>query len=289
MPCPRVRRGAHGERSTVIALLSAGLPLLALSWFAPETGLASTADAGALFSAKSLISLLTLTSLEIVLGIDNIIFIAILTSKLPVAQQPRARQMGIGMAVITRILLLLSIAWVMRLTTPFMSLGSFEVTGKQLILIVGGLFLIAKSTFEIHNKLEGDEHGPEGGGKAAFAQVIVQIMLVDMVFSLDSVITAVGMTPHIPVMVAAVLVSAGVMLAFSGPVSDFVHRHPTMKMLALAFLILIGVMLMAEGFGQHIDRGYIYFAMAFSLGVELLNMRLRKPKAPIALRDSVLP
>ena len=273
----------------MIALLFASLPLLALSWFSPESAPAAAVDAGALFSAKSLVSLLTLTSLEIVLGIDNIIFIAILTSRLPKDQQPRARRLGIGMAVITRILLLLSIAWVMRLTTPFASFAGVEITGKQLILIVGGLFLIAKSTFEIHNKLEGEEHAPEGGGKAAFAQVIVQIMLIDMVFSLDSVITAVGMTPHVPVMVAAVLVSAGVMLAFSGPVSDFVHKHPTMKMLALAFLILIGVMLMAEGFGQHIDRGYIYFAMAFSLGVELLNMRLRKGRRPIELRDSVLP
>ena len=261
---------------------------LALSWFDPEAAVATAAQAGPLFSATSLVSLLTLTSLEIVLGIDNIIFIAILTSRLPQAQQPKARKLGIGMAVITRILLLLSIAWVMRLTQPLLSLGGVSVSGKQLILIVGGLFLIAKSTFEIHNKLEGDEEHAAGGGKAAFAQVIIQIMLIDMVFSLDSVITAVGMTPHIPVMVAAVLMSAGVMLAFSGPVSDFVHRHPTMKMLALAFLILIGVMLMAEGFGQHIDRGYIYFAMAFSLGVELLNMRLRKGKAPIALRDSVL-
>ena len=263
---------------------------MGLSLFgAPESAPAAAGDAGALFSIKSLVSVLTLTSLEIVLGIDNIIFIAILTSRLPKEQQPRARQLGIGMAVITRILLLLSIAWVMRLTTPFVSVMGYDISGKQLILIVGGLFLIAKSTFEIHNKLEGEEHAPAAGGAAAFAQVILQIMLIDMIFSLDSVITAVGMTPHVPLMVVAVLISAGVMLAFSGPVSHFVHKHPTMKMLALAFLILIGVMLVAEGFGQHIDRGYIYFAMAFSLGVELINMRIRKGQAPIELRDSVMP
>ncbi len=270
----------------MITLLVVGT-LFAL-WGSPESAPLAV-DAGALFSVRSLVSVLTLTALEIVLGIDNIIFIAILTSRLPSEQQPRARQLGIGMAVITRILLLLSIAWVMRLTNPFVSIVGYEITGKQLILIVGGLFLIAKSTFEIHNKLEGEEHAPQATGASAFAGVIVQIMLIDMVFSLDSVITAVGMTPHVPLMVVAVLCSAGVMLAFSGPVSDFVHRHPTMKMLALAFLILIGVMLMAEGFGQHIDRGYIYFAMAFSLGVELLNMRLRKGRVPVELHDSVMP
>ena len=242
-----------------------------------------------LTSPQAWIAFATLTALELVLGIDNIIFISILVDKLPPDRRDLARRLGLFMAMFMRVGLLLVLAWIAGLVAPLFTVWDQDISGRDLILIVGGLFLIAKSTFEIHNKLEGDEHGPEGGGKAAFAQVIVQIMLVDMVFSLDSVITAVGMTPHIPVMVAAVLVSAGVMLAFSGPVSDFVHRHPTMKMLALAFLILIGVMLMAEGFGQHIDRGYIYFAMAFSLGVELLNMRLRKPKAPIALRDSVMP
>ncbi|HEY8548972.1 MAG TPA: TerC family protein [Vicinamibacterales bacterium] len=247
------------------------------------------ADAG-LWSIQSLISLLTLASLEIVLGIDNVIFIAILAGKLPAAEQPRARRLGIGMAVITRILLLLGIAWVMRLTDPLFSLWGFDLSGKQLILLGGGLFLIGKSTYEIHDKLEGEEHhaAPVGGG-AALAAVVAQIMVIDIVFSLDSVITAVGMTPHVPIMVVAVILAAAIMLTFAGPISDFVHRHPTMKMLALAFLILIGVMLVAEGFGQHIDKGYIYFAMAFSLGVELINLRVRKRRAPVDLRHSRLP
>ena len=188
--------------------------------------------------------------------------------------------------MITRILLLLSITWVMGLTKPFVTVMGLGISGKQLILLLGGLFLIAKATFEIHDKLEGAE--AEGGAaKAAGALVgvVVQIMLIDIVFSLDSVITAVGMAQHVPVMIAAILLAAVVMLVFAGPVSDFVDRHPTMKMLALAFLILIGVMLVAEGFGQHIDRGYIYFAMAFSLGVEMLNMRLRKKGQPVELHE----
>jgi predicted tellurium resistance membrane protein TerC len=242
-----------------------------------------------LFSAASLISLLTLLSLEIVLGIDNVIFIAILAGRLPEAEQGRARRLGIGMAVISRIALLLGITWVMRLTEPLLSVAGYTLSGKQLILLGGGLFLIGKSTYEIHDKLEGEEHAAGAGGKAALAAVVAQIMVVDIVFSLDSVITAVGMTPHIPIMIVAVIVAAVVMLIFSGPISAFVHRHPTMKMLALAFLILIGVMLVAEGLGQHIDKGYIYFAMAFSLGVELVNMRLRKKAPPVNLRHSELP
>ena len=245
--------------------------------------------AGPLWSVTSLVSLMTLASLEIVLGIDNIIFIAILSGKLPQAQQARARQLGIAAAVITRVLLLLSISWVMRLTAPILTLGGFALSGKQLILIGGGLFLIAKSTYEIHDKLEGAEYGAAVAAAASLWGVVAQIMLIDMVFSLDSVITAVGMTSHVPIMIVAVLLAAGVMLVFAGPVSDFVHRHPTIKILALAFLILIGVMLVAEGFGQHVNKGYIYFAMAFSLAVELLNMRLRAKAAPIDLRHSRMP
>jgi predicted tellurium resistance membrane protein TerC len=247
------------------------------------------AASGDLLSVASLVSLLTLASLEIVLGIDNIIFIAILSGRLPREQQAKARQLGIAAAVITRVLLLLSISWVMGLTRPLMTIAGTSVSGKQLILIVGGLFLIGKSTFEIHDKLEGAEHGHAVKAVGSLAAVVVQIMLVDMVFSLDSVITAVGMTSHVPIMIVAVLVAAAIMLVFSGPVSDFVHKHPTIKVLALAFLILIGVMLMAEGFGQHVNKGYIYFAMAFSLVVELLNMRLRGKTAPIELRHSQLP
>jgi len=250
---------------------------------------AATAEPGSLLSLASLVSLLTLASLEIILGIDNVIFIAILSGRLPPAQQARARQLGIGAAVITRILLLLSISWVMGLTRPLMTLAGFTLSGKQAILFLGGLFLIGKSTYEIHDKLEGGEHAPAMAGAGALATVVVQIMLVDMVFSLDSVITAVGMTPHVPIMIIAVLVSAGIMLIFAGPISRFIHRHPTFKILALAFLILIGVMLVAEGFGQHINKGYIYFAMAFSFFVEVLNMRLRARAAPVDLRHSELP
>jgi predicted tellurium resistance membrane protein TerC len=244
-----------------------------------------------LLSAQSLISLATLAALEIVLGIDNIVFIAILSSKLPAHQQGLARRLGISLAVITRVLLLLSITWVMGLTRPFVTIAGLGISGKQLILLGGGLFLIAKATFEIHEKLEGAGEGGHGVTRAAAAltAVVVQIMLIDMVFSLDSVITAVGMAQHIPIMIAAILLAAVVMLVFSGPVSDFVHKHPTMKMLALSFLILIGVMLVAEGLGQHIDRGYIYFAMAFSLGVELMNMRLRGHGSPVELREPQLP
>jgi predicted tellurium resistance membrane protein TerC len=245
---------------------------------------------GDLFTIASLVSLATLAALEIVLGIDNIIFIAILAGRLPADQQGKARQLGIAAAVVTRILLLLSISWVMALTRPLFTFADYPVSGKQLILIVGGLFLIAKSTFEIHDKLEGGgEHGVSARGVATLAGVVVQIMLIDIVFSLDSVITAVGMTSQIPIMIAAVLMAAAVMLVFSRPVSDFVHRHPTIKVLALAFLILIGVMLVAEGVGQHINKGYIYFAMAFSLLVEMINMRLRAKTEPVELRHSRLP
>lgn len=255
-----------------------------------DTAPATAAAAGDLFSVTSLVSLATLASLEIVLGIDNVIFIAILSGRLPKEQQAKARQLGIGMAVITRILLLLSISWVMGLTRPLFSLAGMAVSGKQLILILGGLFLIGKSTFEIHDKLEGGEHGASAGkAVATMSGVIIQIMLVDMVFSLDSVITAVGMTSHVPIMIVAVLAAAAMMLVFAGPISDFVHRHPTIKVLALAFLILIGVMLVAEGFGQHVNKGYIYFAMAFSLLVELINMRMRAKGTTVELHHSRLP
>jgi predicted tellurium resistance membrane protein TerC len=262
------------------------MPLLAA--VDPAQGPAAVPDAG-MWTAAGLVSLLTLVALEVVLGIDNVIFIAILAGRLPAAEQPKARKLGIAMAVISRVLLLLSISWVMRLTEPLFAIAGWELSGKALILLGGGLFLIAKSTYEIHDKLEGAEEHHAAGGKGALAAVVLQIMVVDIVFSLDSVITAVGMTPHIPIMIVAVLVAATVMLVFSGPISAFVHRHPTMKMLALSFLILIGVMLVAEAFGQHIDKGYIYFAMAFALGVEFINMRLRAKATPVDLRHSALP
>lgn len=226
------------------------------------------------------ISLLTLTLLEVVLGIDNLIFISILSGKLPKDQQSRARRMGLGLALITRILLLLSLSWVMRLDTPFWhstALGvSVSISGKDLILLLGGLFLIGKSTYEIHEKLEGVDGAKTDRMAPTFAAVVTQILLLDIVFSLDSVITAVGMVNKIPVMVAAVVIAMLVMLLFVNQISAFVDRHPTIKMLALSFLILIGTMLVAEGFGQHINKGYIYFAMAFSVAVEFLNIRMRK-------------
>lgn len=247
----------------------------------------AVADAG-LLSVESLVSLLTLVVLEIVLGIDNVIFIAILAGRLPPELRAKARRLGIGAAVLSRILLLLGITWVMRLTQPLVQMGSLSFSGKQLILLVGGLFLIAKATFEIHGKLEGHEHEGRARAAASLAAVVLQIMLIDVIFSLDSVITAVGMVRQIPVIIAAVLLAAGVMLAFAGPVSDFVHRHPTMKILALSFLILIGVMLVMEAFGKHVDRGYLYFAMGFSFVVELLNLKLRA-RAPLQLRGPQLP
>jgi predicted tellurium resistance membrane protein TerC len=267
------------------SLLAAPSMLLALT--TPEGG--APVVVHDLWSVQSLISLATLAALEIVLGIDNIVFIAILSSKLPAAQQPLARRLGISLAVVTRILLLLSITWVMGLTKPFATVLGYGISGKQVILLLGGMFLIGKATFEIHEKLEGaGEHGGAAKAASALLGVVLQIMLIDMVFSLDSVITAVGMAQHVPIMITAIVLAAVVMLIFSGPVSDFVHRHPTMKMLALSFLILIGVMLVAEGLGQHIDRGYIYFAMAFSLGVELINMKLRRPGAPVELHEAHL-
>ena len=226
------------------------------------------------------VGLLTLTSLEIVLGIDNIIFISILAGKLPPADQGKARKLGLMGAFVTRVLLLLSIAWVVRLTRPLFEVLGHGVSGRDLILIVGGLFLIGKATFEIHGRIEEAGHGEsadEAKARAArsLAKIVVQIMLIDIVFSLDSVITAVGMVDEVSIMIAANVVALGIMLAASGPISDFVDRHPTIKMLALSFLVLIGTNLVAEGFGVHIPKGYTYFAMGFSVLVEMLNLRLR--------------
>ena len=229
--------------------------------------------------------LLTLTVLEIVLGIDNIIFISILAGKLPKHQQAKGRRVGLLGAFGTRLLLLMSIAWIVRLTRPLFTVFAHPVSGRDLILLFGGLFLIGKATFEIHNKLEGEEHGPDASkrAKASFGAVITQIMLIDIVFSLDSVITAVGMAEHISIMIAANVVALAIMLAAAGPISSFVDRHPTIKMLALSFLLLIGTNLVAEGVGFHIPKGYTYFAMAFSVLVELLNLRLRKATEPVKL------
>lgn len=234
------------------------------------------------------ISLITLTVLEIVLGIDNIVFISILTGKLPHHQQEKARKVGMGLAMFTRILLLLSINWVMRLKGSLFNIGAMvgvesekmletlDISGRDLILIIGGLFLIYKSTSEIHEKLEGDEHHDKKAKAQSFANVITQILILDIVFSLDSVITAVGMASHVEVMIAAVVISVGIMLFASGSVAKFVNKHPTVKMLALSFLLLIGVSLIAEGFESGIPKGYIYFAMAFSVLVEMLNLRAGK-------------
>ncbi len=223
------------------------------------------------------LSLITLSAMEVVLGIDNVVFLTILTGRLPAAQQPSARRLGLALALLTRLALLFAISWVMGLTAPLFAVLGRSVSGRDLILLGGGLFLLAKATFEIHDKLETGGHAPASSGKSAYWLVIGQVAVLDLVFSLDSVITAVGMAQHLSIMVVAMLVAVGVMLVSAGAVGRFVERHPTMKMLALSFLILIGVMLMAEGLGQHIDKGYIYFAMAFSLVVELLNLRLRKP------------
>jgi predicted tellurium resistance membrane protein TerC len=231
------------------------------------------------------ISLATLAAMEIVLGVDNIVFLTILAGKLPPAQQPLARRLGLGAALGTRLALLFAISWLMGLTSDLFSVASKGFSGRDLILGVGGLFLIGKATFEIHDKLEaGHESHGTGGGKASFGWTILQIALLDIVFSLDSVITAVGMAKHVEVMVIAMVVAVGVMLVFAGPIGKFVEAHPTVKMLALSFLILIGVMLVAESLDQHIPRGYVYFAMAFSLAVEMLNLRLRrKAEKPVHL------
>jgi predicted tellurium resistance membrane protein TerC len=233
------------------------------------------------------IALLTLTGLEIVLGIDNVIFISILADRLPEDQRKRARLLGLSLAMFMRIALLLSINWIANLTEPIFSIAAHEFSGRDLILLIGGLFLIYKSVTEIHGKLEGDdeEHNPRGAS-ASFTAVIIQILLLDIVFSLDSVITAVGMAEDIEVMVAAVVIAVLVMLVASGPLSEFVSKHPTVKMLALSFLLLIGMTLAAEGWGFHIPKGYVYAAMAFAVFVEILNLRMRSKKSdPVHLHD----
>ena len=229
----------------------------------------------------------TLLALEIVLGIDNVVFISILAGKLPASQQAKARFLGLGLAMLMRIVLLFSIAWVIRLTAPLFTIFNQEISGRDLILIIGGLFLIAKATHEIHQKLEGEE-GRRSSAYVAptFTSVIVQILLLDIVFSLDSVITAVGMVNEIGIMVTAVVIAVIFMMVFSGPISGFVERHPTVKMLALSFLLLIGMTLIAEGWDLHIPRGYVYSAMAFSVFVELLNLRVKKARgAPVKLHE----
>jgi predicted tellurium resistance membrane protein TerC len=243
-------------------------------------------EASSLASAEIWIALGTLTFLEIVLGVDNIIFISILSGKLPQHQQAQARRLGLLAAMLMRIALLFSLAWIIRLTAPLFEVWGEEISGRDLILILGGLFLIAKSTYEIHDKLEGEEGHASRKVAATFMSVIIQIMLLDIVFSLDSVITAVGMVDVLWVMVAAVVIAVGVMMLSAEPISAFVHRHPTVKMLALSFLLLIGMSLLLEGFDRHIPKGYIYFAMGFSVFVEMINLRLRKTtKAPVELKD----
>ena len=235
------------------------------------------------------IALATLTFLEIVLGVDNIIFISILSGKLPPEQQTRARRIGLLGAMVMRVLLLFSLSYIIRLTEPWFTVVGAEISGRDLILILGGLFLMGKSTHEIHDKLEGEEGHASKRVVASFASVIIQIMLLDIVFSLDSVITAVGMVDELWVMVTAVVVAVGIMMLSAEPISDFVHRHPTVKMLALSFLLLIGVSLLAEGFDHHIPKGYIYFAMGFSIFVEVINLRASKKGKAVKLHDGYHP
>lgn len=239
---------------------------------------------------ESWIALITLIALELVLGVDNVIFISILSGKLPHADQQRARTTGIALAVITRILLLLSLSWIISLEDPLFKVPGFDVdiTGRDLVLIAGGIFLLWKSTREIHDKLEGQEGHASAKVAASFSSVIIQIMLLDVVFSLDSVITAVGMVEHIEIMVIAVVLAAGVMIFVAGPLSGFVEKHPTIKILALSFLLLIGFTLVVEGLHRHIPKGYIYFAMGFSVLVEMLNLRVRNQVKPVNLREAYI-
>ena len=239
-----------------------------------------------MWTPEGWIALATLAALEIVLGVDNIIFISILSGKLPEHQRPLARQVGIGVAAISRLGLLFAIAWIVSLTQPVFTLFGNELSWRDLILIGGGIFLIVKSVNEMHNKLEGDEQSSAGLTQASFAVVILQIMVLDMVFALDSIITAVGMTPHISLMVVAILFATAVMVFLAKAIHEFVQRHPTVKILALAFLLLIGVVLIADGFGQAVPKGYIYFSMAFAVFIELLNIRFRKASAkPVVLHE----
>ena len=236
------------------------------------------------------IAFLTLVALEIVLGIDNIIFISILSGKLPAEQQPRARFIGLGLALIIRVLLLFSLSWVIGLTAPLFTVLGQEISGRDLILLTGGLFLLGKATFEIHENLEGEEGHASRSVKASFVSVIIQIIILDAVFSLDSVITAIGMVEEVWIMISAVVVAIAFMMFFAKPVGAFVAKHPTIKMLALSFLLLIGMTLMVEAFDVHVPKGYIYFAMGFSVFVELLNLRLRrKPSSPVNLHERYAP
>jgi predicted tellurium resistance membrane protein TerC len=241
-------------------------------------------------SPEAWIALFTLTVLEIVLGIDNVVFISILAGKLPQEQQAKARRLGLALAMLMRIALLFSITLIIKLTAPLFTVLGEEISGRDLVLIVGGLFLLTKSTREIHDRLEGEESETSVKVRPSLRSVLIQIMFLDIVFSLDSVITAVGMAEHLGVMIAAVVIAVGFMMVFAGPVSDFVERHPTVKMLALSFLLLIGLALIADGLNQHIPKGYIYFAMAFSVGVELLNLRMRKVQTDaVKLRHPSVP
>jgi len=248
---------------------------------------ASAATLEGLFSIDSGIALVTLTVLEVVLGIDNVVFLSILSGKLPPKDQVRARKIGLLLAILMRVGLLFSIGWVMRLTEPIFSIAHHAVSGRDLILLLGGLFLVGKSTHEIHHKLEGHDETTLKAKTASFAAIILQIVVLDIVFSLDSVITAVGLSNPIAIMVLAVVIAVVFMMAFAGAISDFVHRHPTVKMLALSFLMLIGVMLIADGFHHHIPKGYVYFAMAFSVFVEVLNLRMtaKTHAKPVELRE----
>ena len=255
-------------------------------------------DFAALFTAENMVALLTLTCLEVVLGIDNVVFIAILCGKLPPEQREKARKLGLTLAMVLRILLLLAIGWLMKLTTPLFTIAlpaavggwAHGFSGRDLILLVGGLFLVGKATLEIHHKLEGVEgHGPSGAPRASYGSVIAQILALDIVFSLDSVITAVGMANDRRVMIASVVIAVGVMLIFSGRISGYIEQRPTLKILALSFLLMIGVMLVVDGSGGHVPKGYAYFAMAFSLGVELVNLKVRAKSEPLHLKDSHLP
>ncbi len=232
------------------------------------------------------IAFITLLGLEIVLGVDNVVFISILAGKLPAEQQSKARYVGLGLAMLMRIVLLFSLSWVIRLTAPLFAVFGHEISGRDLILIVGGLFLLAKATHEIHQKLEGEEGQSSARVKPSFRGVIIQILLLDLVFSLDSVITAVGMVDDISIMISAVVIAIAFMMTFAATISNFVERHPTFKMLALSFLLLIGFTLIAEGWDRHIPKGYIYVAMAFSVFVEILNLKFRKPSvAPVKLHE----
>jgi predicted tellurium resistance membrane protein TerC len=240
-----------------------------------------------IYSPEAWAALATLTLLEIVLGIDNIVFISVLVGRLPESERQRARILGLGIAMGTRILLLLLITWIMRLEATLLTVFDVDISGRDLILLGGGLFLLAKATLEIHNSLEGEEHAQRAGGAAGFVSIIVQIGLIDIVFSLDSVITAVGMAEHVPVMIIAIVLAVGVMMFSAGAIGRFVDQHPTVKMLALSFLVLVGMALIAEGIDLHIPKGYIYFAMAFSVAVEMLNLRVRRNTRPVHLRKKV--